>query len=306
MALSRREILGTSFAITAAIISGFSIPLNKIFVVAIDPLAFTAIRCIAIGVVFLFISSFKSGISPAKIKKLPWKLLIAIAATGGSFAFLLFFSGLKLTTSGRAAFLQKTMPFFVVLLAFIFLREKISRKYAAAIIAMAAGAIILYSASISPAEMWQDPALGDALVIGAAFLWAVESVIAKKAMKSGADNFIASFARMFFGGMILLGFAVLAGKADLLLSLNCQQIINISASTAVLFWYVLFWYWSIKMINVSKASAILLLAPVVSLAYGYAYLGEPAPAMQIFGSAVIIAGAYLMAGIKSEGNYVKN
>lgn len=130
-----KEALGTLLAVLTAVISGVSIPLNKIFVVNLDPTLFTALRSLIIGIIFLFIIS-RQNFNLKKFKKLQWKYLLAIALVGGATAFLLFFSGLKLTTAGRAAFLQKTLPLYVLVLAFIFLKEKIRQKQLFAILLM--------------------------------------------------------------------------------------------------------------------------------------------------------------------------
>ncbi|OGI12400.1 hypothetical protein A3K64_01045 [Candidatus Micrarchaeota archaeon RBG_16_36_9] len=296
--------IGTLFAIIAAIISGFSIPLNKIFVVNLDPTIFTAVRSLLIGIIFFLISFYSSRFNFKNFKKISWKYLILIAIVGGSFAFLLFFNGLKLTTSGRGAFLQKTMPLYITVLAFIFLKERISKKYLYALFLMFIGMLTIYLSQIPVSELWSNPSFGDVLIIGATFLWAVESVISKKCMIKGENNFVISFARMFFGGLILFAIVLLLGKLDLLLSLEMEQVINIIISTLILFGYVLFWYWSIKMINVSKASAFLLLSPAISLLLGALMLGEPIPILQLIGCALIVVGSYLLTNVKNETNYV--
>jgi drug/metabolite transporter (DMT)-like permease len=84
------------------------------------------------------------------------------------------------------------------------------------------------------------------------------------------------------------------------LSLSLQQMANIGISTLVLFGYVLFWYWSLKMINVSKASILLLISPVISLAVGALILSEPVPILQLVGSAIILIGAYVVSKVRSE------
>lgn len=292
-----KETKGTILAILAAIISGFSIPMNKIFVVNIDTLVFTSIRLLFIGVVFLVISYF---IHEKINKKINIKYLALIAIVGGAFAFLLFFDGLRLTTSGRAAFLQKTMPIYVIVLAFLFLKEKVTKKYLYSIFLMFIGTLIIYYAEIAPAQLWANPSLGDLMIIGATILWAIENVIARKVMINGEDNFIVSFVRMFFGGVILFSLVLILGKYEILMNLNSQQIINISISTIVLFGYVFFWYWSLKLINVSKASSILLLSPVISLIMGSSFLNEPFPSTQLIGSALILIGVYLVSNVKSE------
>jgi drug/metabolite transporter (DMT)-like permease len=295
-----KETFGTILALLTAVISGLAIPVNKIFVVDLDPSVFTAVRAVIIGVIFLGLSIMTNRFYRRNMREMNWKYLLFIAVIGGAFAFLLFFTGLKFTTGGRAAFLHKTLPLYVAIFAFIFLREKIPRKQVYALIVMLVGTVLLFSAQINPADLWMNPQLGDALVIGATVLWALENVVARKTMLGGETNFFVSFARMFFGGVILFGVAILLGKFDLLFSLAPHQWFNISVSVAFLFGYVLFWYWSIRYINVSKASSLLLLAPVVSLVAGVLWLGEPSPNLQLIGSALIMIGAYFVLGIKSR------
>jgi drug/metabolite transporter (DMT)-like permease len=297
--MKNKELFGTILAVFAAVISGIAIPMNKVFVVDIDPAVFTAVRAVIIGLVFLLVSFATHGMSK-KLLKQDWKYLAVIAVVGGALAFLLFFTGLKFTTAGRAAFLQKTLPIYAAVFAFAFLKEKITRRQVYALLLMLIGMVAIISTQINPSVLWTDPQLGDALIIGATVLWALESVAARKVMKDGASNFIVSFARMFFGGLVLFGAVVLTNKMGVLFSLTWQQWNNVFVSTVVLFGYVLFWYWSLRHINVSKASTLLLIAPVVSLAIGSLWFREPLPAIQLLGSALILIGAYFVAGLRSE------
>lgn len=298
------EAKGTILALVTALISGFAIFANKIFVVGIDPTVFTSVRALFIGIAFLVIMSYQAGFNFVEVKKsfiqANWKYMLAIAVIGGSAAFLLFFTGLQLTTGGRAAFLHKTLPIYVAVFAYWFLHEKISMKQTYALIIMMLGTVVMFGSSINPTELWTNPLAGDLLVIGATVLWAAENTIARKAMLKGDTNWIVSFSRMFIGALILFGVAGVMGKLGLLLTLSSQQVINISISTAILFGFVFTWYYSIRLINVSKASTILLLAPVVSLVLGAAFLGEPAPFGQIVGSALILIGAYSVVNIRSK------
>jgi drug/metabolite transporter (DMT)-like permease len=294
------ETKGTILALMAAVISGIAIPANKLFIVSLDPTVFTAVRSVIIGTVFFFISLHQSRPTISRFKKASWASLLAIAVVGGALAFLLFFNGLSLTTAGKGAFLHKTLPLWTAVLAFVFLKERITKIALYALIAMFLGIVALYFTQITPGDLWKDPQLGDLLVLGAAFLWAVETIIAKKAMVDGETNFVVSFARMFFGGVILFGIALLSGKADAMLALSIAQWTYVLASTAMLFGYVLCWYWAIKKVNASKATSLLLLAPVVSLIGGVLLFNEHVSVQQLVGSAAILAGAYFVSHEKSE------
>jgi len=295
-----KEFWGTLLAIFTAVISGFSIIANKIYIVNIDPTIFTAIRALLIGIIFFIISSFQCKFDYKKFKKVKWGYLIVIGFIGGALAFLLFFSGLKLTTGSKAAFIHKTLPVYVTILAVLFLKEKITKKQSFGLIVMLFGLAILTASQITPAELWLNPSLGDLLIVFATILWAIENVIAKRVMIDGESNFVVTFARMLIGAIFLFLSIPLLGKLDLLFSLTLEQAMNIMISTVILLGYVLFWYWSIKYINVSKASMILLLAPVITLIFGVTMLNEPVPIDQLLGSALILIGTYFVVKIKSE------
>lgn len=295
-----KETLGTILAVLAALISGIAIPANKLFVVNLDPTVFTAVRALIIGLIFLAISFYTEKSLPRPKKKRNWKYLIAIAIVGGAAAFLLFFTGLQLTTAGRGAFIHKMLPFFVAIFALLFLKEKISRKQWYALLLMLVGLVVMFSNSLSPAELWLNPQMGDYLILGATILWAIENTIARKAMLDDETNVVVSFSRMFIGGLILFGAVLLMGKLSLLLALDLWQVISLLVSTGILFGYVFCWYKAISMINVSKASLFLLLAPVVSLIIGILMFAEPIVDYQIIGSALILIGAFFVVRIESR------
>jgi len=289
------EFFGTALVFLTAFISGLAIVINKFFVVKIDPLLFTAIRAFFIGLIFLGVSLFVSGFDVRRFKKVSWKPLLLIGIIGGGFAFWLFFAGLKMTMAGRAAFLHKTLPIYAGILAFVFLKEKITKKQLIAMGLMLLGLFLMQLDKIGT-----EIRIGDLLVLAATFLWAVENTISKKVMLEKESNWVVTFSRMFFGSLLLFSIIFLTGKAGMLLSLSLQQIIYIIISAAFLFLYVLTWYWGLRYINLSKASTILLLAPVISLILGAVWLNEQIFMLQLFGSALILAGAYIITRIKSE------
>ena len=294
------ETKGTILAFATAIISGIAIPINKLFVINMDPTVFTATRALIIGLVFLFLAWKKEKLSKSILKEQKWLYLVLIGLIGGGLAFLFYFHGLQLTTSARGAFLHKTLPIYVTILAFIFLKEKVSQKQLVALGLMFLGIVAIFFDKINPANLWSDPSFGDLLIIFATILWAVENTIAKKVMINGESNFVVSAARMFIGSLFLFGVIVLLGKLDVLFSLSLGQIFGLLASTSILFSYVYCWYSAIKLINVSKATTILLLSPVISMLLGIIMFNEPTPILQLGGSVLILLGGYLVSKVKSE------
>ncbi len=289
------EVFGTFLVILTAIFSGFNIVANKFFVESIDPLIFTATRALLIGIIFFFISLFIAKTKGKKFKSASWKSLTLIGIIGGSFAFWLFFTGLKMTTAGRAAFLHKTLPIYAAFFAFFFLKEKLSKKLLLSIVIVLCGLVVMELPEISLGIN-----IGDMLVIAATILWALEYTLSKKLMLEKESNWVVTFSRMFFGSIILIAIIILTGKTNELLSLNLNQIIYILVSGFLLLLYVLTFYWGLKHINLAKASTILLLAPVISLILGIALLGETVSAMQLIGSTLILIGLFFVIKSKSE------
>ncbi|MFH1474146.1 MAG: DMT family transporter [Candidatus Aenigmatarchaeota archaeon] len=284
-----RENLGVLLAVLTALVSGFSIVANKFFLVSLDPTLFTALRTFFVGMGFFLISFYKNKFSLKDFNKVSWKMLLAIGVVAG-FAFLAFFNGLKITTAGRAAFLHKLLPLFVTVLAFFFLKEKITRKQVYAMLVMILGTYLISYSAIT-----FDVAFGDLLIIVATILFAVENIMSKYAMTNKESNFVVSFCRMFFASLVLLSIVLLAGNYDQLLLLNYEQILYIGTSISLLFLYVLFWYYSISLIKVSKASTLLLLSPFISLFMSFMLLGEAFLPLQILGSVLILVGAFIVS-----------
>ena len=284
-----KENIGILFAIITAVVSGFAIMVNKFFLVSLDPTLFTSLRTFLVGLGFFIISFFKNKLSFKNFNKVPWKILLSIGVVAG-FAFLAFFNGLKITTAGRAAFLHKLLPLFITVLAFTFLKEKIKRIQVYAMIVMIIGAYMISSSAIT-----FDIAIGDFLVIIATILFALENIISKYALLKKESNFIVSFCRMFFASILLFSIVLLTGKFDQLLLLTSEQALYIGISVSILFLYVFFWYYSIKLIKVSKASTLLLLSPPISLFLSYLFLEEAILPLQIIGSILILFGAFIVS-----------
>lgn len=83
-----------------------------------------------------------------------------------------FILGVNLTSPGEASLVTTTMPMWVMLLAWLILREPITLKKAGGIAAGAAGAIILIAGN-GPQTGGSNPALGDFIVLCAQLCYAL-------------------------------------------------------------------------------------------------------------------------------------
>jgi len=242
-----------------ALVSGVSIYLNKYAVKGMDSTIFTFSKNITVSL-FLF-STILLFSNYGEIKKLTfyeWKKLIAIGLVGGSIPFILFFKGLSMTTGTAGSLIHKTMFLYVLVLAPIFLKEKLNK------FVLLGSALLLFGN-----YMMLKPQLvlnqGNMMILAATLFWALENTLSKYTLKELSGNVVA-FGRMFFGSLFILTYIIMAGKAPLLTQLTMPQLSWIAVTSSLLFLYVITWYNGLKHVPVTLATSILLLgAPITTL-----------------------------------------
>lgn len=251
---------GLILVFITAIISGFSIFINKYGVSVVNPYIFTFLKnaLVALMICGILLAAKDWRVLKLLTKK-QWFLLVMIGLIGGSIPFLLFFKGLSLTSAAQGAFIHKTMFIYVLVLAVVFLKEKISKEFLIGILLLLLGSLLLLK------KLPTSFGLGDLLVFLAAVLWAIENIISKYALKNLSGKTVA-WGRMFFGSVFILGYLGLSGQLNLMAALNLQQLSWAAVTSVILFGYVITWYNGLKYVPVSVATAILMLgSPITTL-----------------------------------------
>jgi drug/metabolite transporter (DMT)-like permease len=251
---------GMLLVFLTAVISGFSVFINKFGVDITNPYVFTFLKntvvALLLGGLILALKDF--GVL-RRLKLKQWFALILIGLMGGSIPFLLFFKGLSLTGAAQGSFIQKTMFIYVAILAVIFLKEKISKNFIIGSLFLLIGNILALK------SLKFSFGYGDLLVLAATLFWAVENIISKFVLRNLPSTTVA-WGRMFFGSIFILGYLSLSGQTGTLSTLNFAQISWILITSVLLFGYVITWYSGLKHVPVSVATSVLLLgSPITTL-----------------------------------------
>jgi len=274
-----------------AVISGFSIFINKFGVSIINPNIFTFLKNLVVAILLSgILIFFKDWKKLKELTKKQWLLLVLIGLIGGSIPFLLFFKGLSLISASQGSFWHKTMFLYVAVLATIFLKEKIDKKFLLGGLLLILGNLVLLKKL--PIVMNK----GDVLVILATIFWAVENVISKYALKN-IESRIAAWARMFFGSLFIFLFLVSSNQFSLIANLTFKQISWILVSSVILFGYVISWYSGLKDVSVSKATMILILGSPITTLLSF-ITGGKISFQEIISGIFIILGVVLIFGFK--------
>ena len=252
---------GIYFAFATSIISGVSIFLNKFAIAAIKPpLFFTTTKNIVVGLILVsVIIAFRKLPQIRTLQKKDIVRLIMIGLVGGSLPFYLFFTGLANVPAANAAIIQKSLVVWVAILAIPFLKEKFS------LLSILAVALLFIGNNYIGGFKGFSFSSGELMIGGATMLWAVENVIAKKALKN-IDADIVSAARMGLGAIVLLGATLLTAPSSLtsILSFDTTQWFWLGITSMLLVGYVMTWYRALALAPATTVTAILVFSTVIT------------------------------------------
>lgn len=283
-----KEKLGLTLVFTTALISGFSIFINRFGVQEINPYVFTGLKNLIVGILILsliLLSKQRKKLKTLKPKQ--WTQLLLIGLVGGSIPFLLFFKGLTITIAAKAGFIHKTLFIYVSILAIIFLKEKISKGLTFGFITLLVGNILFLK--VKPHGL----VTGDILIFLATLFWAGEIVISKNLLKTLPAQ-IVIFGRMFFGSMFILIFLSVTGQVQAITQLTFGQIGWTLLTSAILLGYVLTFYTGLKYIPASLATAVLTLGAPITTLLTVIFLERTLIWQEIFGMALMLLGIYIL------------
>ena len=216
-----------------------------------------------------------------------------IAVFGGAIPFLMFFRGLSMMNGAAGSFIYRFLFVFCAALAAVFLREKLSWKYAAgAAIALLGNYVLLGNGAIGFG-------LGEALVLGATMLWAVEWTVTKRMLGKISANSIA-VARMLGGSAAMVILVVAAGRAQTLLAVDASFLVWSAIVGTSLFAFLSAWYAALEALPLSKATAILALGGPVTTVLSYAF-GQSVSAGTAAGMLLVALGAAVAAQHSASG-----
>lgn len=281
---------GILLALTGALLYS-TIPIfGKIAVTIFSPIFVTFVVPALVALLLFVIVIIKKEI----IKNVPKKDALWIVAIGffAALGSLFSFQGLSLGKASDAGFLLQFELLFSGILAYIFLKEKLSFRQIVGILLMMLGAYVFTFKTTFLLN------IANILFLLAAFVWGINTVIVRRQLKNFSPLYIA-FGRYFVSSLILFSFAT---------SSFSENIKKITAENAFLFLLyavvvsglILLLYHSLRYIKAAEASSFQLLAPILTAIISVFFLGEHIEAVRLMGGGVVILGLFLM--IKRKAN----
>ena len=207
-------------------------------------------------------------------------------------------------SSSLAALLVATMPFWIVLLGWLFMGSGRPNMKVVAGLALGFIGVYLLIAGGGPADgqTADGEMFGVALIIFSTLGWSVGSLYGTRA-PTAASPIMAAAMQMLSGGAILLVIGTLAGEWSGL------DVAAISLNSALALVYLIFfgavvaytaYSWLLKNASPAAISTYAYVNPAIAVVLGWAIAGESMTGQMLIGAGIIVASVALITMNKSK------
>ena len=264
---------------------GFNWTAMKVALSEVPPWTFRSV-CLAFGAAVLFLALRASGQALA-IPREQWGRVALLSFLNITCWNMLTAFGVALIPAGRASVLAYTMPVWAMPLSVWLLGERISGRRAAGLALGIAALVLLLGEGF--VRVGAAP-LGSLMVLGAAFSWALGTVLQKRMQARIALGPYSAWMMLLGGVPIFLGalaFEDLASLREISLQPALAVAYNVFVSFAFAQWA---WLRIATSVPVSVFSISMLVIPVIGVLSGMVFLGER-PAWAELAALLLVLGA---------------
>lgn len=266
---------------------------SKVVLEIIPPFTLVSLRLL-LGILTLAIVTSTRGFP--KFPRNQFLQVVGVGFVGYGVSLSLQFLGTKLSTAANGSLVTSATPAFVLLFAWLLLREKITARRLLALLLATCGVI----AVIDPRSAQLNPELffGNLLLFGAAVTWALYSVLVSK-MTQSLDVLPFSLIAFFGGLPVTIPAAAwelnTAGVGAISLGIVGGVLFLGVISTALA---MILWNTAFAVLDASAASLTFFAQPVVGTFLGWLFLGERITSLFILGGILIGIGLLISSSEK--------
>lgn len=269
---------------------GFNWTAMKVALAEFTPWIFRSL-CITFGSILLFGVAYASG-NNLRVAKSLWGKLAVLAFFNVTCWNMMIAFGLMMIPSGRAAILAFTMPVWSVPLSAWLLGERITARKVGALLLGMTGMALLIGEDLM--VLGRAP-LGALLALGAAFTWAIGTVLQKR-WPLGLEMGTFTAWTMFLGGVPII-FGTFIFEYDAWRPVGTAAYLALGYNIVVAFAFA-YWAWFkiASAVSVTVSSISVLSVPIVGVVSGFVFLGER-PSLQEYTALVCVVLAVLAVNL---------
>ena len=267
-------------------------PFIKIGLEELSPVNLTIMRLLVVCIVFVSLLLVK----PKKFSKLQKRDIIPFFLLG-FLGIVVYHLGLnygeQYISASAASVIIATIPIFVVILAAIFLKEKITLKIVLGVLLSLVGVVVISTVGRSDTLLEVKYISGALAVILAAALGAVYTVAGKKMLQRYSALSLTVYVCLL-GSLGLIPFISSSLFEEVVaMSLTGWSVVIFLGVFPTVIGYVL-WYVALEIKSASETSVYLYFVPVLSTIISYILFRDEITWLFIFGGALVILGLHVV------------
>ena len=267
-------------------------PFIKIALEELSPVNLTIMRLLVVCIVFLILLIVK----PNKFSKIQKKDIIPIFLVGFLGIILYHFGlnyGEQYISASAASVIIATIPIFVVILAAIFLKEKITLKIVLGVLLSLVGVVVISTVGRSDTLLEVKYISGALAVLLAAVLGAGYTVAGKKMLQRYSALSLTVYVCLL-GSLGLIPFISSSLFEEVAaMSLTGWSVVIFLGVFPTVIGYVL-WYVALEIKSASEISVYLYFVPVLSTIISYILFRNEITWLFVFGGALVILGLHVV------------
>ena len=276
------EVAGILSAFIATTTMGINLYLAKI-ISFINRFLLAALMFSISGLVLLLVNIILEKFMDALIQgRKHFLKFLWIGIVGTSIPMSMVFYGLTLSPISNT-FLLQTEVIYSMILSHILLKERISRQQILLSLLAFLGIFL-----ITTEGRLKGISMGDILFLLAPFFFQCAHIVAKNLMRN-ISPVIVVMHRLLIGGFFLTVVLIFLGLNPI------EAIVNLPLYESMMIFYLgvnyaignSFWYYGVKNINLSKATAIIITYPSISMVLAILTLGEKLSPIKAIGITMI-------------------
>jgi drug/metabolite transporter (DMT)-like permease len=269
---------------------------GKVMMREASPLLISLVRFSLMGLLFYLPAFLLLHRGAQRFTREEWVRVIVMGLVGTTGSQVLYMFGLRLTQATDAGIYQIVTPIFVVLIAWVWLGERLSRMRVAGIFLAAFGSLLLATGGGIVSVAGSEP-LGAALIILSNLCWSFYTVLSKKVLARRSPLLVLAAANLV-AGVAIWPISIAAGVLP-----ELPGVLHWSPTAWLMLGYLTLltgsssqwlYFWSIREIGPSRVAAMLYLKPVFNGLLAAVFLAEAPTWLTFLCGGIILLGVWLV------------
>lgn len=284
--------LGIALVLAGGICWGFIGIFVQIIGPVIDPFTLSILRLTLASLFMIPVIIYNEGIKAFLITRRNLYFFVLFGLGYWALYQMSYFTAIQMTSAKVAVVLLYTAPFFTIILAKVFLGERITKEKTVAAVLGVAGVWIMFMSWATGST--PGMVVGGLLGLISGFLFATYFIYVKKALVSSSP-FVTAFYSMAFGGVSLFITTSLFFRDRVYYQLDMRAIMLIIAIALISTTLgVTLNIMGLQRMEAGEAGVLGLVEPITTLIVSRFVFGSALGGKQLIGTLLVLYGAYLI------------